>query len=811
MNYRSFLAALVISCLLVSATDLPATAADESIRVASFPFKPLIFSDDAGAVKGVNADLLMQIGKLNDWQLEFVHGSWNDGLERAKEKRVDLLTSVMYTEKRDSFLDYTKEPFFTVWGEVYALFSSRVENIFDLQNQTIAIMKEDLSGKNFRKLADSFSIDCEYIEAASHNEVFTLVQQGHARAGVAPNIFGLANSGQYGVTRTPIIFSPKPLYFAVPEGRNQELLKTIDQTLQRWKQDQNSFYYQTLNRWLSGETGRQAKWPKWASVVIGCSILIALLVLLWNKTLHAQVKQQTKRLSESERRFRTLFNEATIGLGMADAKTGIMLAINAELAKMVERTPEEMVGQPQSLIHPEAVEKDGITNHFRHHRDEASGEVVEAMLVTKNGREFPCEIQATIIELEGREVMFGSFRDISKRKDAEEKKQELEIQLRQKFKMEALGVMAGGMAHNFNNNMTIILGNIDLVMLQNSENSELVRQLQNAKIALMRSRDLVRQIMGYSRQEETEMKPAQIAQLLDETLNLLKSTLPSSIELHKQISPQAAETTIIADETRLQEALINLCTNASHAMDEKGVLGIDLKIVDLLRDEIPAQFSCSPGRYLQLSISDTGCGIPAENAEKIFDPFFTTKDVDKGSGMGLATVRGTIEQHHGLIKLESRIGEGSTFKLYFPAVAAAQKVENRNQVEIIEGSERILLVDDDEMLATVSETMLRQLGYQVTAFSNAVEALNHFRQDPAAFDLLLTDKTMPELSGIELAQEVKRIRPSLPVILCTGYSSKESEESNIDAIIDAFCNKPLEMAELSQIVRTTLDSAKESR
>lgn len=403
----------------------------------------------------------------------------------------------------------------------------------------------------------------------------------------------------------------------------------------------------------------------------------------------------------------------------------------------------------------------------------------------------------------------GVDKNITQQRHAETERRELELQLRQKYKMEAVGVMAGGMAHNFNNNLSIILGNLELSKMKLSPQSEICELVDNAKIAVLRSRDLVKQIMTYSRKEEQQKAPLRLSLMIDETITLLKSTIPSSVYLQMNICPDSTQTYIQANASQIQEILLNLCNNAVHAMDEQGKINISLEAVELEQQHIPANSPCKPGHLLCLSVQDTGCGITADILDKIFDPFFTTKELYEGTGMGLSTVQGVMSQLQGMITVESHVGHGTTFKLYFPIVSQDQEVDIKNkEAVLLKGTEKILLVDDDEMLVDLYNRMLSSQGYQVTAMTNSVDALEHFIANADSFKLVITDQTMPDLTGKELIQNIKQIKPDISTILCTGYSSKvdEAEAKKIGA--DSFLMKPLDLAELLQTIRRVLDRQK---
>jgi signal transduction histidine kinase len=396
--------------------------------------------------------------------------------------------------------------------------------------------------------------------------------------------------------------------------------------------------------------------------------------------------------------------------------------------------------------------------------------------------------------------------EIAARKQAETERSELDAQLRQKYKMDSVGVMAGGMAHNFNNNLSIILGNVELAKMKMPINPEIEGYLSNAKIAVLRSRDLIQQIMNYSRQGLQEKKPTQLPLVVDETLLLMRSTIPTTINLHKNISSDSFTCTVSADVSQIQECLINLCNNAMHAMEEKGTLSICLETVELQQEDIPALYESQPGLFAKLSVQDNGSGMSAETLDKVFDLFYTTKPVGEGTGVGLSTVQGIVTQHGGLIKVNSRQGEGTTFDLYFPVLDQSPVSEITSVCnDLPEGTELILFVDDDPMLTSLGEHILKTKGYTVSTMSDSTEALKLFAANADRFDLVITDQTMPDLCGQDLIHEIRKIRADIPTIICTGFSSKIDEDKAKALGISAFLMKPLDVSKLLQTVRWVLD------
>lgn len=403
----------------------------------------------------------------------------------------------------------------------------------------------------------------------------------------------------------------------------------------------------------------------------------------------------------------------------------------------------------------------------------------------------------------------GFTQDITEQKNDENQRLKLESQLRQKNKMEAVGFLAGGMAHNFNNNLSIILGNVELSQMKQPEESEVIQLLENAKTAVRRSRDLVQKIITYSRKGMTHKAPMKIQAVVDDTIDLLSSTLPTTVILQKNYNSDCCDDLINADVSQIQEALINLASNAVRAMEEKGDLKISLEPVELEQKNIPAQYDGLPGRYLKLSVQDSGCGMPAEMIDKIFDPFYSTKEDYEGAGMGLATVQGIVAQHGGIIKVNSVLSQGTEFDLYFPIMGKTDIDKPEvGESTFARGTERILFVDDDENLASLGEQLLGSLGYQVSIMTDSSEALKMFTANADQFDLVITDQTMPYITGKELITDIRQVRADIPTILCTGYSSKIDEHEAAELGINAFLMKPLDLPLLSQTIRRVLDGDK---
>jgi len=384
--------------------------------------------------------------------------------------------------------------------------------------------------------------------------------------------------------------------------------------------------------------------------------------------------------------------------------------------------------------------------------------------------------------------------------------QRMEGQLRQALKMEAIGTLAGGIAHDFNNILSAIIGYTELSIAVAEKETALYDNLREVLQAGMRAKELVKQILGFSRQADQELKPVQVKLIVKESLKFLRASWPTTIKIRQDIP---SDSLIIADPTQIHQVLINLCANAGYAMGEKGGM-LEIKLSDVkLEAGFKDEYSeLKPGSYLELTVIDTGHGMPAHILDRIFDPFFTTKETGEGTGMGLSVVHGIVGSYGGAITAYSKPGEGSTFKVYFPVVERQLEPQTQDEEPIAIGTERILFVDDEPALVNIGKQMLESLGYTVTTRTSSLEALELFKAKPDRFDLVITDMAMPNMPGDTLSAELMKVRPEIPVILCTGYSSKISDETAMKIGIKAFAYKPIARHDLAKSVRRVLDEIK---
>jgi PAS domain S-box-containing protein len=518
-------------------------------------------------------------------------------------------------------------------------------------------------------------------------------------------------------------------------------------------------------------------------------------------------KRAEAQLRESEEKYRLLVENIN-DIIFAISNDGVVTYISPTVESLYGYKPSQIIGRHFSeFIWPEDLPR--VAKSF----EEVSSdhyEPTEYRIVTVSGGTRWVRSSSKRLIIDGRLVgLQGVMSDITQRKAAEEDKERLEARLRQAQKMEALGTLAGGIAHDFNNILAAIIGYTEMMLSVVSTSSPMHRDLQQVLKAADRAKELVKQILVFSRMEGRQEKVAvDIGGVVKEALKLLRATLPTTIEIRQDLAGEVG--IALADPTQIHEVLINLCTNAAHAMGENGgILEVTLGEVHFNAETAALHRGIQPATYLRLTVSDTGHGMDAATLERIFDPYFTTKETGKGSGLGLAVVHGIIRRHTGAITVHSEPGKGTVFHLYLPRHEGKIQGESAKPAPIPRGTERILFVDDEEALAEIGQEILTQLGYEVLAKTSSLDALDSFRSRPDQFDLVITDYTMPNITGAELAREILKIRADVPVVLCTGFSEMIDEEKAKQLGITEFVMKPFSMRTLAELSRRALDKGQQ--
>ena len=516
----------------------------------------------------------------------------------------------------------------------------------------------------------------------------------------------------------------------------------------------------------------------------------------------AEERRQRKRaesaLRESEEKYRLLIENAGDAILIAQDRS---IKFSNPMAKqLLGYSAEELASRSfLDFIHPE--DRDMALERYENRlAGREAGSRYSFRVIRKDGPEAWVELNVVLVSWEGRPATLSFLRDVTLQKRLEE-------QLRQSQKMEAIGTLAGGIAHDFNNILSAIIGYSELLLDDVSGDTAAHTMVREVLRAGQRAKELVRQILTISRHAKQDFKPTRIDSIVEESLILLRASIPATIEIRQKIDSDPG--LVMAEPTQIHQVIMNLCTNAGHAMSAEGgllELGLEKLYIDPGCGEQYRDFS--PGDYLRLSVSDTGPGVPLEIRERIFDPYFTTKDTDKGTGLGLSVVLGIVKKHGGHISFVSEQGRGTTFQVYLPLlerIEAETETENESLEPIQAGSEHVLFIDDEKQIVEMQKQMLERLGYRVTTQTNSFAALQAFQSNPDLFDLVITDMTMPKMTGEKLAAEIKKIRPEQPVILCTGFHEQITKERALKKGISELLMKPVGMRDLAGTIRKVLD------
>lgn len=513
-----------------------------------------------------------------------------------------------------------------------------------------------------------------------------------------------------------------------------------------------------------------------------------------------------KQVHDAKERFQKVFNsqlDAIFILG--PEKPARIVEMNKAVSTLFGYTKDEILGQPADMLHVNekylaefqdalfpAVKKQGYLTNF------------EFSMKRKDGQIFPTE--HTVLELKNksdqRTGWVSIIRDLTERK-------KFESHIRQTQKIESIGNLAGGIAHDFNNILFPIVGMSELLLEDLPPESNEREKAEEIYKAGKRGSDLVKQILAFSRQSDQKPIPTRIQKVLKEVSKLIRSTIPANIEINWDIQEDCGM--VMAEPTQLHQIAMNLITNAYHAVDSgNGKINIQLKEKEFKKHSITKN-QIKPGRYAMLSVSDNGCGIDSETLEMIFEPYFTTKEQGKGTGLGLAVVHGIVKEYGGEIFVTSESGKGSSFEVCIPLMKSKYiPLTDDLQSILPSGAEKILVVDDEISIAKLEGQMLERLGYKVTISIGSHEALNFFEKSPKAFDLILTDMSMPNMTGDQLAYEIRQIRPDIPIIICTGFSERINKEKAEEIGVNGFLMKPIGKSDMAQMIRKILDKAKNS-
>ncbi len=510
------------------------------------------------------------------------------------------------------------------------------------------------------------------------------------------------------------------------------------------------------------------------------------------KTYYTELQDKISEIEVEKNKYKQIFENSPIGIVQTDINNNMLMA-NSSIIKLCGfLTQNEFIENYKKTFHLfKTAEEENL--FFEQLKESKNITNYESIILG-----FEKEIIVVLSGCFNNNIFELFIQDITQTK-------KLQVQLLQSQKLESIGTLAAGISHDFNNILGILFGNIELSLEQINSPEKISKNLEEMKIASKKAQEIVKQLLSFSRNSSLEKKPLYLNSIIKESIKLLRSSIPKSIEFIVNLNEK--EKAISANPTQMHQILLNLATNSMHAMEENGgVLKIETSEVYLDKEEIQHYYGLNNGYYLMLTVSDTGYGIPKEIKDKIFDPYFTTKPLGKGTGMGLSVVNGIVKSHNGIITVYSEINKGTVFKVLLPIIEEVPVEENAKAIQDQKGSETILLIDDEEQLLKIESKILEHLGYKVISFSDSEDALFYFAQNHSDIDLVITDMTMPKINGKELSEKMLLINTETLIIICTGFNQKLDSEKALNIGVKKYIEKPFDIKQLSIIIREVLDS-----
>ncbi|MBF0376820.1 MAG: transporter substrate-binding domain-containing protein [Desulfamplus sp.] len=884
--------------IVPSKTNPESQLVNNKIKVGIYNFNPLIFVDETGKASGLFPEILNYIAEKEDWEIIYIPGSWSDSLERVEKGEIDLSICIAHTPEREAKLDFTKDYLILDWASVFKQKGSNIQTIFDLQDKTVSVLKSGVTTDSFKRVLSQFGIICNIIEKNENIENLKAVHQKEADAGVCPNIYGTMVEGNYNIERTSIVFAPIQLGFATKKGSNHKVLSALNIHIQEMKADKESVYYELRNKWIGAYSKDKIFLAKWVVPILVIVIFLLLILVIFNIALKEKVKLKTSellnindvlKLSEesyrilfeqamqditerklaeaalrhSEEKFKVVFEQAPVGIVITNSK-GVIVDCNRYFADIFGATPEQYCGMDLLEKLPEGGVKQNLISSLKDYQiHHYNGHYVSVL----TGRKLYLNItsQKVISDL-----VITIIIDMTKYNEAEEENQRLQYQLIQAQKMESIGRLAGGVAHDFNNMLGVIIGHVEILLDGVDEKEPMYKGLVAVNKAANRSANLTKQLLAFARKQTVNPQVIDLNSAVGGMLSMVERLIGEDMNLVWIGGENGGYVKI--DPAQIDQIVVNLCINARDAILEKyssrqigdieitetkqienetkGEITIETSIVTFDEAYCLNHVEALPGSYVMLAVSDNGCGINKDRLSMIFDPFFTTKDIDRGTGLGLASVYGIVKQNNGFINVYSEVNEGSTFRIYLPKHDKKRSISSYNthsqdidfkeskdndyrnitsdnssesledvellaqneeasiktdESEIVYGSETILFVEDEAWLLELGDTMLKRLGYKVLIAATPKEAIDLALNYLGQIDLLITDVIMPEMNGRELARELFNVRPNMKSLFMSGYTANVIAHHGVLEQGVYFIQKPFSIQELSGKIREILD------
>jgi PAS domain S-box-containing protein len=792
--------------------------ADNAIKVGIFQNKPIVFFDEDGP-RGLFVEVLDKVALEEKWQLDYVTCELDDCLKQLAAGELDLMTSLGVSADRLELFSFSGESVWTFWGAIYAR-DIKIQGILDLQGKVIGVRKNNNTTAALQKLLDEFRIPVQYVEFDNYEAAFQGIQQNEVDAVAVNNTYIMSEQEGAGLYRTPIVFNPFAAFFAAPKnGRHADKLAVIDDYVRRFKADEASIIHGFIKKWFGSQP------PYWTTrkvVILSFSLLLLgiFVMALWryrslvalNRELSGSIAEQKKTeeaLMYSEKRWRNIIVSIP-QIGISLDRQGRIIFANTHFLHLVGWQEQEVIGRDWFAMFIPAHIRQQVRNVFittMRQNDTLEFSTYENEILTRAGEMRVVAWSNTLNrDSHGNIVDVTCLGvDLTGRMQVEEEKKSLQAQLQQAQKMDAIGQLAGGVAHDFNNMLGVILGHTEMAMDHVEPSQPLYADLEEIRKAATRSADITRKLLAFARRQTVAPREIDLNETIEGMLKMLRRLIGEDVDL--AWLPGSGLWPVKMDPSQVDQILANLCVNARGAIAGVGKITVETgnRIFD--EDYCDTHAGFISGDYVRISVSDSGCGMDQETLAHIFEPFFTTKGVGEGTGLGLAMVYGAVKQNNGFINAYSEPGRGTTITLYLPRYAGETgQLQREGAAErAAGGDETILLVEDEPIILKMTTTMLKLLGYTVLAAATPGDAIRLASTHTGEIHLLLTDVIMPEMNGRDLAEKMLLLHPRLKCLFMSGYTSDViSRHGTLDEGVH-FIQKPFTKKDLAIKVRTALE------
>lgn len=783
---------------LLAPLGATAQSVQRDVRVGVYGNKPKIFLNEEGHPDGIFPDVLEAIAERADWRLTWVPCEWATCLEWLREGRIDLLPDVAYSHERRGYLGFHSDEVLESWSQIFVDPALGIESWADLDGRRIAVLRGSFQASGLVERFAGFGFDVEVVETGSWEDAFAAVRDGQADAAIPNHFFGNYHYREYGLERTPVMFDAHSLFFATAKGVNADLLATIDIQLEALKSEPESPYYAAVAQWM--DRPPKPVLPRYIVWMAAVGVALLLLAIAFIRLLQFRVRMRTRHLAEanqalrrSEAKFRSIFENNTASKMIVDPVSGRLSEANQAAVEWFGWPKDELMKMD---IRDLTVDRDADNAWFREAAAGGKHGQYEVRMRRSDERVGDVELFTAHVQFNHTLLLHVIVYDITEHRLLQE-------QVRQMQKMEAIGRLAGGVAHDFNNFLSVIIGHSELALYEMAKDAPLRNHVQEILNAANRSKAVTQQLMAFARRDVMRPEVVDLNARVGGMMDLLRSLTGEEIDLTWK--PASDAWPVFTDPAQVDQIVTNLCVNARDAIEDRGHIELETSNVEYDETWCASHPGFEPGGYVRLTISDDGIGMDKETLDNIFEPFFTTKELGHGTGLGLATVYGIVRQNKGFINVYSEPGMGTTFRVYLPRYIGEQEDPVGKKVEKpahVAGEGIILVVDDEVAIVEMTRMALESMGYTVLSASSPAEALSV--AEGREIDLLVTDVVMPEMNGRELAGRLIREQPDMACLFMSGYTENILAHKGVLGAGVQLIQKPFTLGELSEAVQRVL-------